>query len=195
MEGVGEPDLFEGPEGFDKDKDADPVVHIEALRALKKVRLPYTFHACFTVQEEVGLRGAIAAALKVKPDFSFGLDTTIAFDTAGAAAGEEVTKLGQGVAIKLMDSSVICDQRMIAYMKNVATRNEIKWQPEILPAGGTDTASLQKYCPGGSIAGAVSVPTRHIHQTIETCHKEDILGAVKLLACCVAELEQHEWRE
>jgi endoglucanase len=92
-----------------------------------------------------------------------------------------------------MDSSVICDYRMIAYMKATAGRHKIKWQPEILAAGGTDTASLQRMVGGGSITGAVSIPTRHIHQTIETCHKEDIAACIELLAACVCELDGHDW--
>lgn len=168
---------------------------LEALRKLAKGRRKpaYDFHAAFTVQEEVGLRGAQVAALETKPDFSFGLDTTIAYDVPGSTPHERCTSLGGGAGIKIMDSSVICDYRMIAFMKAVAGRRKIKWQPEILQAGGTDTASLQRMVPGGSIAGAVSVPTRHIHQTIETAHKEDIAACIDLLVACVCELDQHDW--
>ncbi|MEP4077382.1 M42 family metallopeptidase [Haloferula sp.] len=170
-------------------------VLLETLRAMKKSRKKpaYDFYAAFTVQEEVGLRGAHVAALEVQPDFGFGLDTTIAYDVAGSQPQERCTALGEGAAIKLMDSSVICDYRMIAYMKEVAKRNKIKWQPEILAAGGTDTASLQRMVPGGSISGAVSIPTRHIHQTIETSHKEDIAACIKLLTACVCELDKGKW--
>ena len=171
-------------------------VLIEALRAIKKSRKKpaYDFYAAFTVQEEVGLRGANVAALEVKPDFGFGLDTTIAYDVPGSKPEERCTALGEGAGIKLMDSSVICDYRMIAFMKDVAKRNKIKWQPEILGAGGTDTAALQRMVPGGSIAGAVSVPTRHIHQTIETAHKGDIQAAIDLLVACVCELDKGDWK-
>jgi endoglucanase len=82
---------------------------------------------------------------------------------------------------------------MIEFMKATAKRNKIKWQPEILSAGGTDTASLQRMVAGGSIAGAVSVPTRHIHQSIESCHKQDLADCIKLLAACVCELDKHKW--
>lgn len=170
-------------------------VLLETLRALKKSRKKpaYDFYAAFTVQEEVGLRGANVAALAVQPDFGFGLDTTIAYDVPGSQPQERCTALGEGAAIKLMDSSVICDYRMIAYMKEVAKRNKIKWQTEILAAGGTDTASLQRMVPGGSISGAVSIPTRHIHQSIETANREDIAACIKLLTACVSELDQGDW--
>jgi len=170
-------------------------VLLETLRALKtaKKKPAYDFYAAFTVQEEVGLRGANVAALEVKLDFGFGLDTTIAYDVPGSTPQERCTALGEGAAIKLMDSSVICDYRMIAYMKEVAKRNKIKWQTEILAAGGTDTASLQRMVPGGSISGAVSIPTRHIHQSIETSHKEDIAACIELLTACVCELDKGKW--
>lgn len=168
---------------------------IETLRNLKKRRRKpaYDFHAAFTVQEEVGLRGAQTAALRVQPDFSFGLDTTIAFDVPGSTPQERCTALGEGAAIKLMDSSVICDYRMVAYMKATATKHKIKWQPEILQGGGTDTASLQRMVAGGSIAGAVSIPTRHIHQPIEMCHLDDLAAGIELLTACVCELDQYNW--
>lgn len=178
------------------DNRASVFVLIETLRALKKTKTKpaYDFHAVFTVQEEVGLRGAQTSALQIQPDFSFGLDTTIAYDVPGSTPQERCTALGQGAAIKLMDSSVICDYRMIAFMKATAKRHKIKWQPEILSAGGTDTASLQRMVGGGSIAGAVSVPTRHIHQSIESCHKHDLAACIQLLAACVCELDQHDWQ-
>jgi endoglucanase len=169
---------------------------IEALRVLAKTKKKpaYDFYAVFTVQEEVGLRGANVSALEIKPDFGFGLDTTIAYDVPGSTAHERCTSLGEGAGIKIMDSSVICDYRMVAYMKKTADKHKIKWQPEILAAGGTDTAGLQRMVPGGSIAGAVSVPTRHIHQTIETVHKKDLQGSIDLLVACVCELDKGDWK-
>lgn len=168
-------------------------VLIETLKKLKGKSIPYDLYGVFTVQEEVGIRGANVSALKIQPDFGFGLDTTIAFDVPGAKPQEMVTKLGEGAAIKIMDSSTICDYRMVNYMKEVATKNKINWQPEILPAGGTDTAGIQRMTAGGSISGAVSIPTRHIHQVIETIHKKDLEGAINLLTACVNSLDKGNW--
>lgn len=177
------------------DNRASVFLLIETLRSLKKSRRKpaYDFYGVFSVQEEVGLRGANASTLEIQPDFGFGLDTTIAFDTPGSRPQEQCTRLGEGVAIKIMDASVICDYRMVEFMKSVATKKKIRWQPEILRAGGTDTASLQRMTPGGSIAGAVSLPTRHIHQVIEMCHQQDLSEAIKLLAACVCDLDKHDW--
>jgi putative aminopeptidase FrvX len=166
---------------------------IESLRALKDIEVPYDTYGVFTVQEEVGIRGANVAALEINPDFGFGLDTTIAFDVPGAKPEEMVTKLGDGTAIKIMDSSTICDSRMIKYMEEVALRHKIKTQKEILTAGGTDTAGIQRMNPGGAIAGAISIPTRHIHQVIEMANKDDIRGSIDLLTNCLLELNDYNW--
>ncbi len=164
---------------------------IEALKLLKKPA--YDFYAVFTVQEEVGIRGAQVATLKIQPDFAIALDTTIAFDVPGARADEVVTKLGEGTAVKIMDSSVICDYRMVTFLKETADKNKIKWQSEILTAGGTDTSNLQRMTPGGSIAGAISIPTRHIHQTVEMVNKDDVIGSIQLLNCALEGLDKGKW--
>lgn len=166
---------------------------LEMLRELKDKEVPYDIYGVFTVQEEVGLRGANVSAMKIKPDFGFGLDTTIAFDLPGASPHEKITALGGGTAIKIMDGSTICDYRMVDFMKQTADKNNIKWQPEILTAGGTDTAGIQRMNEGGSIAGAVSIPTRHLHQVIEMADKSDIRASIDLLKACVTSLDQYDW--
>lgn len=166
---------------------------IETFRQLKTKEIPYDFYGVFTVQEEVGIRGANVSALKIQPDFGFGIDTTIAYDVPGSREHEQVTQLGKGTAIKIMDSSTICDYRMVKFMKEVATKNKITWQPELLPAGGTDTAGIQRMTAGGSIAGAVSIPTRHIHQVIEMAHKSDIDFSIQLLQQCILEIDTYNW--
>ncbi len=166
---------------------------IETMKSLKDKEVPFDVYGVFTVQEEVGIRGANVSALKVNPDFGFGLDTTIAFDLPGAAAHEMITKLGEGTAIKIMDASTICDYRMVNFMKQTAEKHGIKWQAEILTAGGTDTAGIQRMTQGGSIAGAISIPTRHLHQVIEMAHRDDIQGSIDLLTACLIELNNYDW--
>ena len=107
---------------------------LEVLRNLKAKKVPYDIYAVFTVQEEVGLRGAISSTHLIDPDFGFGLDVTIAFDVPGAQPHECVTRLNQGAAIKVMDGSSICDYRMVEILKGnskqkencLATRNPAK---------------------------------------------------------------------
>ncbi len=166
---------------------------LETLRELKDQEIPYDLFAVFTVQEEVGLRGAINAAGHINPDFGFGLDVTIAFDVPGAQPHEFVTQLGKGTAIKIMDGSVISDYRMVQFLKQVAKSHQIAWQPEILPSGGTDTAGIQRYGKNGAITGAISIPLRHIHQTIELAHKGDIRASIDLLKNSIQQLDQFNW--
>ena len=166
-------------------------VLIETLRNLKNN--PYDVYGVFTVQEEVGIRGANVAAHTINPDFGFGLDTTIAFDLPGAQEHEKITRLGEGAAIKIMDAMTICDYRMVAYLKDIADRKKIKWQNEILTAGGTDTAGVQRMGKNGSISGAISIPTRNLHQVIEMANKDDIEASIKLLEAGLENLDKYNW--
>jgi endoglucanase len=164
---------------------------IETLRRIKNY--PYDVYGIFTVQEELGMRGANVIAHQTNPDFAIALDTTIAFDVPGAQAHEKVTALGKGAAVKIMDSSIVCDPRMVAFLKKMAGDKKIKWQPEILPSGGTDTAMLQRMGKTGAISGAISIPTRYIHQVIEMVHKEDISNAIELLCASIENIDQWNW--
>ncbi len=170
-------------------------VLLETLRKLKEdgKRPAYDLAAVFTVQEEVGLRGAQASTLDIQPDFAIALDVTIAFDTPGAAEHEFVSKLGEGAAIKLYDGSLITDRRMVDYLKSVGDAYKTKWQVEMLSAGGTDAGAMQKFVPGGSIAGGISIPLRNVHQVIEMAHKKDITACVELLENSLVHLSDWDW--
>lgn len=177
-----------------KSIDNRVAVYIQ-LETLKQLENPaYDVYAAFTVQEEVGIRGANVAAHQINPDFGIALDTTIAFDVPGAQPHEKVTELGKGTAIKIMDAMTICDYRMVAFMKATADKHQILWQPEILTAGGTDTAGVQRMGKQGAIAGAISIPTRHLHQVIEMAHKDDIANSIRLLKACLEEMDVWDWR-
>jgi putative aminopeptidase FrvX len=146
------------------------------IETLKQLENPaYDVYATFTVQEEVGLRGANVAAHSINPDFGIALDTTIAFD------------------VKIMDAMTICDYRMVDFMKKTADASGISWQPEILTAGGTDTAGVQRMGKQGAIAGAISIPTRHLHQVIEMAHKKDIADSIALLKACLEQMDSYDW--
>ena len=155
---------------------------IETIKKLKTKKLPFDTYFVFTVQEEVGLRGAQVAALNIQPNVAIALDTTIAYDVPGSCPQEQITKLGMGPGIKIMDSSVICNTKLVSFMKSVAEKNKIPYQAEIMQGGGTDTSMLQKMVAGGAIAGAVSIPTRHLHQVIESVHKKDVDNSIELLS-------------
>ena len=164
-------------------------VLIEVLRALKKVDLPWTLQAVFTVQEEVGLRGAKVAAHKLKPTVGIGLDTTVAYDTPGAPAQDKGMVLGDGAGIKAYDSGSISDRRLIDFWKDVAKDQKIKLQIGVMPGGSNDTAALQAMIPGGAITGSICIPTRHIHQSVEMCNQSDISNTIALVKNTVMNLQ------
>lgn len=168
---------------------------IQAVKAIKaaKTQPDYDLYAVFTVQEEVGLRGAHAATLAINPTFSFALDTTIAFDTPGSGAHDKCTVLGKGTAVKVYDGTLITDSRMVGFMTALAEENKIPYQLELLAAGGTDAGALQKFTRGGSICGALSIPVRNVHQHIEMAHKVDVQASEDLLALLFTNLTRWDW--
>jgi endoglucanase len=179
--------------GKSLDNRVSVFILIEVLRELQGKKLPYDVYAVFTVQEEVGLRGAFTATHGINPDFGINLDVTVAYDTPGAQAHEMVTELGKGAAIKILDGSLICDYRMVKFMKESANKHGIKWQPEILPAGGTDAAGLQRGGKSGAIVGGISIPCRNLHQVIEMAHKEDIRNCIDLLKANLEDIDAYDW--
>ncbi len=166
---------------------------IEALRELAKTEVSCDIYGAFTVQEEVGLRGATAIASGVNPDFGINLDVTLACDIPNSQPHEKITSLGKGAAIKVLDGGTICDYRMVKFMKEVANKEKIDHQIEILPAGGTDTAAIQRHATGGSIAGGISIPCRYLHQHIEMTHKKDIRDCIDLLKQCLIQINSYDW--
>jgi endoglucanase len=154
-------------------------VAIEALRKTKNLK--YELILGCTVQEEVGLRGAGPAAYTAEPDIAIGIDTTLAVDIPGVPEDERVTAQGQGVALTVMDGSVISDRSLIDEFEAVAKKREIPYQFSILPKGGTDTAAMQR-SRGGVRAMTLSIPTRYIHTVTECVHKKDLQAAIDVLA-------------
>lgn len=153
-------------------------VVIRLLQRLKNC--PHEVIVVATVQEEVGLRGAMASVFKIDPDIGVAIDTTLACDTPGVADHETISRLGKGVALKVMDGSLISHRGILEKMREVATKGKIPYQLEVLPRGGTDGGALQRY--GASRpAMTVSIPTRYIHTTCETVSPKDLDSAVKLL--------------
>ena len=161
------------------DDRAGLYVMIEAVRAAGAHGAEV--HAVATVQEEVGLRGAAAAGSALAPDVVVALDVTLANDIPGIPEQDVTTKLGEGAAIKILDSSLICHPKVVAHFKQLAERHEIPHQMEILSAGGTDAGAVQKL-HGGIPAFTLSIPTRYIHTVNETVHPKDLDACVDLLA-------------
>jgi tetrahedral aminopeptidase len=161
------------------DNRAGVYVMIEALRALGEHRCEIV--AAATTQEEVGLRGARVAAARVRPQIGLAIDITLANDGAGAKPHERVTTLGGGAGVKVYDTSTIVPTRVVDHLVRVAEERGIPHQLEVMPRGGTDTRELQ-LSGDGAPAGCVSIPTRYVHQVVETCHPDDLDAAVALVA-------------
>jgi endoglucanase len=137
----------------------------------------------FSVQEEVGLRGARTAAYAINPDYGFAVDVTSSGDTPDFTPKME-TKLRGGAAVKVMDASVICHPKVVKWLEDAAVREGIPTQREVLQKGGTDAGAIH-VTRSGVYTGAISIPTRYIHNTLELCSLEDVEASVRLVrAAC-----------
>ena len=135
-------------------------------------------YAVFTVQEEVGLRGAQAAAFDVNPDMGIALDVTLCGDTP---KGPKISmKMGEGIAVKVLDSSLVCHPGVVRAMEEAAEKCGAKYQREVLTAGGTDAGAIQR-TRGGVPVGVLSIPCRYVHSANETISLRDMENGVKLL--------------
>ena len=153
---------------------------IEVLRGLKDVGHECDVHVAFTVQEEVGLRGARTAAHAIQPDIGFGIDTTLACDTPGVPAHERVTEQGKGFGLHVKDSSFIADEALVREVEALAAEKSIPYQRTILARGGQDGAAAQQAAAGARAVGIV-VGTRYVHTTGEMLHTGDLRAARDIL--------------
>ena len=160
-------------------------IAIEACRKLRQHSCE--IHCVFTVQEEVGLRGATASSYTVQPDIAIGIDTTLAVDTPGVPKQEQCSTLGGGAAITIADSSAIGDYDLIETFDRTARKHKIPHQRSILRAGGTDTGGMQRSA-GGCRAMTFSCPTRNIHTVTEMVHAGDLKACRDLLAAVLQDL-------
>lgn len=151
------------------------------IRVLENVKKPAEdLYVVFTVQEEIGVRGATTSSYEIDPDVGIAIDVTLAVDTPGVSDEEQITKLGDGAAIKIMDSYSVSDKGLVDEFIHVAESNDIPHQFEILPMGGTDAGALQRARSGCKVI-TLSVPTRYVHTVTETIHKDDLHNTLALL--------------
>jgi endoglucanase len=153
-------------------------VMIEAIRALDSHTA--TIVAVATTQEEVGSRGAVVAGYAIDPDICIALDLTVANDVPGAAPEEQVTRLGEGPAIKVMDTTQISDRAIVRQLRKIAGDLGIPLQLEVLNHGGTDASLIQRLREGVAVC-TLSIPARYIHTVNETVAMADIDRTVDLL--------------
>lgn len=152
------------------------VVAIEALKKLEKT--PHDVYFVFSVQEEVGTRGAQAAANGLSPDVGIALDVTGVGDVPEARPMD--ISLGKGAAIKVKDAGMIAHVELVRLMKQRAEEANIPYQLEVLEGGSTDARSIQ-IANAGSAAGCISIPCRYVHSPSETVDARDVAASVNLL--------------
>ena len=156
-------------------------VMIETLHQLKKSS--HDIYFVFTVQEEVGVRGATTAAFGINPDLGLAVDVTLTGDTPKGVKME--VALGKGPAIKVKDSSMLADPRIVHWMVENAQNEKIPYQLEVLERGGTDASAIQ-LTQAGVPAGCLSIPCRYVHSPSEMVDLGDVENAVKLLVALLS---------
>lgn len=151
------------------------------VRVLQQVEAPkHDLYVAFTVQEEIGIRGAQTASYQIEPTIGVALDVTLAVDTPGISDDNHITRLGEGAAIKVMDMGTVSDAELVDEFIHLAELNEVPYQLEVLPLGATDNAAQQR-ARAGCRAITLSVPTRYVHTVTETLHTKDLHATLELL--------------
>lgn len=157
-------------------------VVIEALKKLEST--PHEVYFVFSVQEEVGTRGAQAAANRLLPDVGVAIDVTPTGDLPKSR--RMAVELGKGPAIKVKDKGMIAHAGLVRAMRKCAEDAGIPFQLEVLEVGSTDARSMQIAGPG-SAAGCISIPCRYVHSQSETTDANDIEGAINLLTALLSQ--------
>ncbi|MEJ5199794.1 MAG: M42 family metallopeptidase [Anaerolineae bacterium] len=162
-----------------------------ALIGLLAERYPVDLYAVFTVQEEVGLRGARVAAYRVAPDAAIALEGTICDDTPKAPDEDvsPVTRLGAGPAITLMDRSLVSHPGMVKLLQDTAAAEGIAIQYKEPALGGTDSGAIH-LTRAGVPAVTVAVPCRYIHSPASILNLNDLANTVKLVAAALKRVER-----
>ena len=159
------------------DNRAGCVTMIEALKLLEKT--DFTIYAVGTVQEEVGLRGAGAAAFAIDPDLAITLDVTIAGDTPGVREFDTTVKMGKGPALTITDSGLITSSKILRWLVDSAEEEKIPFQIETGLMGSTDAARIS-LTRQGIPCGNISMPVRYIHSPVGMLSLRDIENCAKL---------------
>jgi endoglucanase len=154
---------------------------IETLRQTNNT--PHELFFVFTVQEEVGVRGATTAAYGINPDLGLAVDVTLTGDTPRGITMD--VALGKGPAIKVRDSGMLADPRVVAWMVQTAKKTRIPYQLEILDGGSTDARAIQLN-RAGVPAGCLSIPCRYVHSPSEMVDLGDVQEAVRLLVALLS---------
>ncbi len=170
-------------------KALDDRVGCYLLLKLAQTQPLYDITLIFTVQEEVGLRGARVAAQTVQPDYAVIVDATTASDTAGVAPLKEVCRQGHGAVVSFMDNATVYDKALFDFILTEASENGLSVQVKEAVAGGNDAGSFQTAGKGVRVA-AVSLPCRYIHSPSCVLNATDIDATEAVLRHLAARLPE-----
>lgn len=176
-------------DGFIKAKAIDDRAGCAVMLKLLEEELPCDCWFAFTVQEEVGCRGASVAANIVDPDIAIVLEGTTAADFAGVKGTDRVCALGEGVVIPFMDGGTIYNPALYKQLTALADANGIPWQTKTRVAGGTDASVIQRQGSGTRV-GALSVPVRNLHSPACVAKATDCQAQYALAKLFLEEMAQ-----
>ena len=174
-------------DGYIKAKAIDDRAGCATMLDLIESELPCDCWFVFTVQEEVGTRGATVAAREICPDVALVLEGTTAADIPGAEGAAKICQLGKGIVLPLMDRGTIYDRGLYKLLGRLADENGIPWQTKSVIAGGTDGSAVQRSGAGVTVA-AVSVPVRNIHSPASVARIDECEAQYKLVRLFLQEM-------
>ena len=172
-------EYIEFGDGFIKSKAIDDRAGNLIMLEMLQSDLPYDMTFCFTVQEEIGTRGAAAVTDTVAPDYAIVLESTTASDLPDVSGYRQVCKTGGGAVVGFMDRGTVYDKSLYDLAFRLAKENDIPCQTKTMVAGGNDASAIHK-AAGGVKTVAVSVPCRYIHSASCVAKKEDIDSVARL---------------
>lgn len=172
-------DYVEFGDGFIKAKAIDDRAGVQMLLDMVNDDLPYDMTFCFTVQEEIGTRGAAAVTFTVHPDYALVIESTTAADLPDISGHKQVCKVGNGAVVSFMDRGTVYDKDLYALARSLADEKNIPCQTKTMIAGGNDAAAIHKTA-GGVRTLAVSVPCRYIHSGACVAKKTDMESVAAL---------------
>jgi len=178
--GAFDEDIREFGDGYIKAKAIDDRFGCAILLDMIETDLPVDCTFTFTVQEEVGLRGAFTAAYNTKPDIALIVEGTTAADLPSVSGDKKVCKIGNGPVIPFMDAGTIYNKEVRDILTGIASDNNIAWQTKTYIAGGTDASAFQK-TRSGVKAAAIAAPIRNLHSPTNVGKISDMEAVRRLI--------------
>lgn len=153
------------------------------IETLRRMKTSMTIYAVFTVQEEIGLKGAKVSAFALNPDVAIATDVTIPGDHPGVSKKEASPEMGKGPVLVIASASgrgLLADNRLITWLRSAGDKMKIPYQLEVGDGGNTD-ASIINLVRNGIPSIPLSVPSRYIHSPVEVVDLKDVESTIDLL--------------